>query len=775
MSKWVGGMIALAVLAAPATAGAKGRYSAEVSRTTGGVAHVKASDYGSMGYGYGYAYAQDQMCELADIVTTVRADRSRLIADTPENRTSDFFYQRIKDEKAVPRMLKRPFPEGPSREVRQTVEGMAAGVNAYLRKTGGAGKLPDPTCRGKAYVHRITPMDMWLRFYQLGLRASSGNFLKEMVAATPPGAATASSARLPSAGTLRRQLAHDPVLGTPDQLGSNGVAVGSKGVRGGKSVLLGNPHFPWQGSDRWYEVHLTIPGKLDVTGAALQMAPVVNIGFNHHVAWTHTVSTGRRFTPYELKLVPGHPTQYYLDGKVTDMRTRTVAIRLPGHKTARHTFYETHWGPVLDAPAALLSWTTGNAYALADVNADEFRLTNQWPEYDKARSVADIRKGNARVQGNPWTNTIAIDDTGHAYYSDESVTPNVDAALQQRCATSAKAPLLLAVGSVILLDGSRSSCRWGNDKDAVAKRIIGPKGQPRLERRDYVENSNNSYWLANPAHPLEGYARIIGPERVTPGLRARMGLEMIRQRLKGTDGLGAKGFTLRTMQKLFFSDRNRSAELARASVVAGCRASGRADLARACAVLGAWNGRADLGSRGEVLWRVFWSNLRAGTIPWTVPFDYKRPLAGPAKLDGSSPSVIDALSAAVADLGAKGIPLNVPLRRLQAEPRGSTRIPIPGCEDPEGCFNVISTDRDAKGDYDPYTGSSFVMSAAFAGKGKPRGEAILSYSQSENPRSKHYADQTKLFSGKRWLPMRFSEKQIKADPNYTHMVVSGKR
>ena len=98
-----------------------------------------------------------------------------------------------------------------------------------------------------------------------------------------------------------------------------------------------------------------------------------------------------------------------------------------------------------------------------------------------------------------------------------------------------------------------------------------------------------------------------------------------------------------------------------------------------------------------------------------------------------------------------------------------------GCEDPEGCFNVISTNRDATGHYDPYTGSSFIMTAAFAGKGKPHGQALLSYSQSENPRSKHYADQTKLFSRKKWLPMRFSQKQIKADPQYSHSVVSGKR
>jgi acyl-homoserine-lactone acylase len=769
------GAIALAVLSAPAAADAKGRYRAEVQRTSGGVAHIRANDYGSLGYGYGYAYAQDQVCEMADIVATVRAERSHLIADTPDNRASDFFYQRIKDEQVVPRMLTRPYPEGPSKQARQSVKGMAAGINAYLHKTGVA-KLPDPTCRGKAYVHRVTPMDLWLRFYQLGLRASSGNFLHEIVNAAPPAGASAASHRLPSAATVRRQLHDDPVLGRSDQLGSNGVAVGSEGVRSGKSVLLGNPHFPWQGSDRWYEVQMTIPGKLDVTGAALQLSPAVNIGFNHHVAWTHTVSTARRFTPYELTLVPGHPTQYVVDGKVRDMRARTVTIRLQGGGTATHTFYETIWGPVLSYPGALLTWDDQHAYALADVNADEFRLTNQWAAYDTARSVAGIRRANARVQGNPWTNTIAVDDTGHAYYADESVTPNVDAKLQKRCSTSPKAPILLAAGSVTLLDGSRSSCAWGNDRDAVAKGIIGPKGQPRLQRRDYVENSNNSYWIANPAHPLEGYARILGEERVTPGLRARMGFEMIRERLKGSDGLGPKGFTLRSMQKLFFSDRNESAELARRSVVAGCRASGRADLAAACDVLAGWNGRAEKRSRGEVLWRVFWTTLRAGTIPWTQPFDPRHPLAGPAKLAGSDPAVLNALSAAVADLRAKGIPLNVRLGRLQAEPRGTQQIPVPGCEDAEGCFNVITTARDPRtGGYDPYTGSSFVMTAAFAGKGKPRGDAILSYSQSENPRSKHYADQTKLFSRKRWLPMRFTQKQIRADPDYSHMVVSGKR
>src|SRR3954467_6650220 len=178
---------ALAVLLAPAVAGAKGRYHAEGRRTTGGVAHVKAHDFGSLGFGYGYAYAQDQICELADIVTTVNAQRSRFLGATDDNLASDFFYQRIKDERTVQRLVRRKAPHGPTTTVRQTVTGFAAGVNAYLRKTGVA-HLPDPPCRGKKWVRRIPPMDLWRRFYQLDLRASAGNFLHELVDAAPPAA-----------------------------------------------------------------------------------------------------------------------------------------------------------------------------------------------------------------------------------------------------------------------------------------------------------------------------------------------------------------------------------------------------------------------------------------------------------------------------------------------------------------------------------------------------------------------------------------------------------
>ena len=132
-------------------------------------------------------------------------------------------------------------------------------------------------------------------------------------------------------------------------MGSNGYAIGSDGARDGDALLLSNTHFPSSTDVRWYELHLTIPGKLDAIGAALQGVPVVNLGFNRHIAWTHTVSTARRFAAYELKLAPGDPTSYLVDGKtVADAPAHRARPRRGGARS--HTFYETRWGPVVVRP-----------------------------------------------------------------------------------------------------------------------------------------------------------------------------------------------------------------------------------------------------------------------------------------------------------------------------------------------------------------------------------------------------------------------------------------
>ena len=207
---------------------------------------------------------------------------------------------------------------------------------------------------------------------------------------------------------------------------------------------------------------------------------MVNIGFNRHVAFSHTVSSARRFTPYELKLESGDPRSYLVDGRAVKMRHRTVKVRTP-QGVRSHTFYETRWGPVFNFALAGLTWTKENAYALADVNAKNMRLVNQWAEFDIAKSVAGMRRAAAKVQGNPWVNVIAADSAGRAYYADDSVIPNVDAKLQTRCATSSKAPLLLTAGrdpARRLAQGVRLGQRQGRRREGHPRAEGAPARDP---------------------------------------------------------------------------------------------------------------------------------------------------------------------------------------------------------------------------------------------------------------------------------------------------------
>jgi len=53
-------------------------------------------------------------------------------------------------------------------------------------------------------------------------------------------------------------------------------------------------------------------------------------------------------------------------------------------------------------------------------------------------------------------------------------------------------------------------------------------------------------------------------------------------------------------------------------------------------------------------------------------------------------------------------------------------------------------------------------------------EGILSYSQSSDPASPHYQDQTELYSEKKWVKLPFREEEILADPNLQIIKIKSK-
>ena len=211
--------------------------------------------------------------------------------------------------------------------------------------------------------------------------------------------------------------------------------------------------------------------------------------------------------------MPGDPTSYLLDGKPTKMGHTTVSVKY-GARPSRHTFYTTHWGPVVDVPAVpgnAYIWNTSTAYALYDAVAPVGpRAADQYFRMGQATSVKNLYDIEAKWLAIPTFNTIAADDRGNAYYGDVGATPAVSQAEINACLPPGLPTLVFQQARV-----SRSTARAARVRRRTcrARRRRGssaPNSLPHLFRRDYVENSNDSFWLANPSHPLTGFSPIIG-------------------------------------------------------------------------------------------------------------------------------------------------------------------------------------------------------------------------------------------------------------------------
>ena len=352
------------------------------------------------------------------------------------------------------------------------------------------------------------------------------------------------------------------------------------------------------------------------------------------------------------------------------------------------------------------------------------------------------------------------------------VVPHVTNAHLVRCVLSPIPLLILQQTGLPVLDGSRSDCAWGTDADAVEPGILGPARMPHLTRDDYVTNSNDSYWLPNPAQPLTGFPRILGEENSVRSLRTRLGLKLVQGRLAGTDGLEGQRFTLEQLQTVMLNNRAHSGELLRDAAVALCRrtpfvlmADGTfEDLRPACPVLAQWDLKGNLDSRGELLWRVFIFNAVAVTGgPYLVPFNPADPVNTPRALNTLHPQVAQALGTALRTLRTRNIALDATTGSVQGKRKNGVFIPIHGCSHEEGCFNQISNRLLPDGTYEPVLGSSFIMAVSFTDAG-PVAKSVLTYSQSNNPASPWYADQTAMFSQKQWVEMRYTEADIASDP-----------
>lgn len=739
---------------------------AEIRRTGFGVPHIVAANERGLGYGIGYAYAQDNLCLLANDVVTVNGQRSRYFGpdkatlEQRNNMASDLLFQWLNTPQAL-----ADFWNAQPREIRQLMQGYVAGYNRSLAEQTTQG-LPQP-CAAE-WVRPISTDDLLRLTRRLLVEGGVGQFAEALAGATPPAQQKPLQVDAQQAQALQLAAARNQRFAL--ERGSNAVAIGRELSANGRGMLLANPHFPWGGGMRFYQMHLTIPGKLDVMGAALPGLPLINIGFNQHLAWSHTVDTSKHFTLHRLQLDPKDSTRYLLDGQSVAMGKQQVSVDVKqadgSLKSVPRIVYSSIFGPVVQWPGKL-DWDSKFAFSLRDANLQNDRVLQQWYAMDKADSLKAFQGSVRKIQGIPWVNTLAVDAQGQALYMNLSVVPNVDAARLARCSDP-------RIGTeLIVLDGSRSECNWEVSAEAAQAGIYPSSRQPQLLRTDFVQHSNDSAWMVNPAAPLQGFSPLISQDGQPLGQRARFALDRLGS-LKTAGKISVENLQAMVMDNEVYQAGQVLPDLLR--FCASELGDDAARLTPLCTALKAWDGRADLNSGiGFVYFQRIVTSMQAVASRWRVAFDPRDPVHTPSGLAIENPQVATALRAAmlaaVDEVAKAGLSAGSKWGDIQVSSISGKQIPIHGGPAGLGVYNAMQTIAGKDGKREVVSGTSYLQVVTFDEQG-PKAQGLLAFSESSNPQSAHSSDQTEAFSKKRWQALPFTEQQIKADPAYEVQVIS---
>ncbi|RMO09186.1 Penicillin amidase protein [Pseudomonas coronafaciens pv. zizaniae] len=347
-----------------------------------------------------------------------------------------------------------------------------------------------------------------------------------------------------------------------------------------------------------------------------------------------------------------------------------------------------------------------------------------------------------------------------------AVQPNVDAVKLAKCSDP-------RIGTeLIVLDGSRSQCNWDVSPQAAQAGIYPSSRQPQLLRTDFVQHSNDSAWMVNPAAPLKDFSPLISQDGQPLGQRARFALD----RLANLERSGK--VSLENLQAMVMDNEVYQAGQVLPDLLKFCASQLGDDAARLaplCAALKVWDGHADLNSGiGFVYFQQIMKSMQNVASRWRVVFDPQDPVHTPSGLAIEYPEVATALRAAMLaamdEVAKSGLSAESKWGDIQVSSLSGKPIPIHGGPAGLGVYNAIQTVAGKDGKREVVSGSSYLQVVTFDEQGL-KAQGLLVFSESSNPQSAHSADQTEAFSKKQWSTLPFTEQQIKADPAYEVQVI----
>ena len=760
-----------------------GVLEANIRWTDYGVPHVKADNLESMSYGVGYAFAKDNACILADQIVKYNSQRAKYFGPDMQPGSGDSAHLindfgflslgiREKAETLYPQM---------STNSRAMLTGYAQGYNQYLQE----GDI-DPSCAGQAYVQPSSAVDSLTYSFGVALLPGAANFLGPMFIAAPPGKNPLPTPVNASNKQLLPKMQPNITLPqrNPQEMGSNGWGLGADMTENGMGLVLGNPHFPHTGNLRFWQFQTTIPGFLNVNGGSLMGLPgAVNIGFNENVAWTHTFSTAEHFVVYQLSLDTNDSTslRHTVDGQARTIYEKNLQIEVAvgGGQTIQleKQSYYTNYGPMIVVPGNF-DWNSQQAFAIKDANLPNTDIIDHWLAMNMADDMDAFKQAFKDYDGVIFNNTMAASKSGEVFYIDDSTVPNLTSTAINALNTN---PLLIATkqaAGFTVLPGFISQMDFDGP--------VPYANAPKYEGSDYVQNSNDSFWLTNAESPITNVSPLYGQVGNQQSLRSRLAHRLLAD-AAGTDNK----FSAQEVEQALLSNRSYLAESVLDDLLIICNANRDQipSLSDGCDALASFDGTMNADSVGAHVFREFAFEFNRNP-QWVNAYDPADPLNTPNGLADNA-STVAQLVTAIDRITNAGIALDASLGELQFVEKSlangqasGEKLAWGGAHNVEGGFNVFDVrtgdngtllprhtyptlpgtrlSQAAQGYHISY-GSSWMMVVGFTEEG-PIARGLLSYSQSHNPDSEHFDDQTRLYSSQAQLrPIRFSEADIAAN------------
>lgn len=510
--------------------------------------------------------------------------------------------------------------------------------------------------------------------------------------------------------------------------GSNAWAIAPSHSANGHAMLLANPHLPWSDLFTWMEAEYTMPG-VHVYGAAVIGAPVIQIGFNDNLGWSHTVNTQDGEDLYELTL---SGNGYLFDGRVRpfDESIHVIKVRSTDGSMVDDTVHYRH-----SAQGPVVTMKPGKAISLRAVGMDAPTIPygyQQWWDMGAAKNFAEFQRAITPNQISGQNITYA-DRDGHIMEFYGGNTP-----------VRSRGDRAYWTG---IIRGDSSTTQWTSlhTYADMPKTIDPPSG--------WVQNANDPPWWATfpvVVHPQD-YPSYLATKTML--LRPQRSVRMLREDSSiSYDELVADKHSTR----MELADRVLDELIAVAS-------SGTDEAKRAATVLRGWDRSADNTSRGAVLFNEWWSEYgrRMGAKSrWATPWSEQRPLDTPAGLADAAVAAA-ALDAAGATIEKKYQALDVPWGDVYRFRRDSLDLPGNGASADLGVFRVIGFSAALPNNrYRATGGDSFVAAVEFSSP--IRAMSLIGYGNASRLGSPHRDDQLPFLSRKQLRPVWMTRAEVDA-------------